>query len=34
LGKTSVMNKVKYIMVPVGIITAWIPGLLMMIGKW
>jgi putative amide transporter protein len=34
LGKTSVMNKVKHIMVPIGVITAWIPGLLMMIGQW
>ncbi|MBF0527796.1 MAG: AmiS/UreI family transporter [Deltaproteobacteria bacterium] len=34
LGKTSVMNKVKYLMVPTGVLTAWIPGLLMFIGKW
>jgi putative amide transporter protein len=34
LGKGSIMDKLKYFMVPVGIFTAWIPGLLMMIGKW
>lgn len=34
LGKTRILKPIAYIMPPVGIITAWIPGFLMMINKW
>ncbi len=34
LGKVSVMNRLKFFMVPVGVFTAWIPGILMFAGLW
>jgi hypothetical protein len=28
------VKPVAYVMLPVGILTAWLPGFLMLIGKW
>lgn len=33
-GKTRMVKPVAYAMLPVGILTAWLPGFLMLIGKW
>jgi len=34
LGKIGIMRVVKYAMVPVGFFTAWVPAVLMMLGRW
>ena len=34
LGKSKVMSKLKYFMIPVGVLTAWVPGFMLMNDMW